>query len=164
MGRRGPPPKPTALKLLQGNPGKRAINAREPKPRGAIARCPDWLDEEGKACWKRLIPELKRMGVITCVDVDALCNYCDSWSRWKRAVLFLQKNGDVYTIKNPDGTAKFIAQLPQVAIARNLLAALLGFQREFGMTPASRSRIVVEQEQSSPGIAEFLGFGISKSA
>jgi phage terminase small subunit len=83
MGRRGPAPKPTALKLLQGNPGKRAINGREPKPKTGMPRCPDWLDEEAKACWKRIVPQLNGMGVLTLIDADALANYCDTWSRWK---------------------------------------------------------------------------------
>ena len=164
MGRRGPPPKPTALRLLQGNPGRRPINPREPEPRKSVPRCPSWLDEEAKECWKRLVPELKRMGVLSCVDADALAAYCDSWSRWKRAVLFLQKNGDVYTVKDGAGKVKYIQQLPQVAIARNLLIALNRYQQEFGLTPASRSRLVVADDNPSNGIAEFLGFGVSRSA
>lgn len=32
MATRGRKPKPTALKLLEGNPGKRPINANEPIP------------------------------------------------------------------------------------------------------------------------------------
>ncbi len=164
MGRRGPPPKPSALKLLQGNPGKRPINEREPRPRGGTPRCPDWLDEEAKACWKRLVPELKRMGVLSVIDADALCAYCDTWSRWKRAVLFLQQNGDVYTVKDESGKAKYVQQLPQVAMARNLLAALNRYQQEFGLTPAARSRLVIQEEQAGPGIAEFLGFGTARSA
>ncbi len=33
MGQRGPAPKPTALRILEGNPGKRPLNASEPRPR-----------------------------------------------------------------------------------------------------------------------------------
>ena len=32
MGRHGPAPEPTALKLVHGNPGKRPINKAEPRP------------------------------------------------------------------------------------------------------------------------------------
>jgi len=164
MGRRGPPPKPTALRVLQGNPGKRPINSREPKPRSGTPRCPSWLDAEAKRCWQRLVPELEAMGVLTGIDGDALANYCDTWSRWKRAVLFLQNNGDVYTIKDETGKVKYVQQLPQVAIARNLLSALNRYQQEFGLTPASRSRLVIEDRGPTLGVAEFLGLGVTRSA
>jgi P27 family predicted phage terminase small subunit len=150
--------------LLQGNPGKRPLNANEPKPKAGVPRCPDWLDDEAKLCWKRTSALLKNLGVITVIDGDALAVYCETWSHWKRTVIFLQKNGDVYTVKDAENKVKYVAQLPQVAIARNLLAALNRYQQEFGLTPASRSRLVIGEEDSSSGIAEFLGFSASRSA
>ena len=51
MGRRGPPPKPTRIRLLQGNPSKRPINKREPKPPDGSPRCPAWLSPEAKRTW-----------------------------------------------------------------------------------------------------------------
>jgi len=151
MGRRGPKPKPTALKLIQGNPGKRAINGFEPKPSLVMPVCPKWLDDEAKNCWRRLAPKLKNMGVLTQIDGDALANYCDAWSRWKRATEFLQKNGDVYTLKDDAGQPKCVAQWPQVAIARNMVLVLNRYQQEFGLTPASRSRISLSPEAAMFG-------------
>jgi P27 family predicted phage terminase small subunit len=159
MGLRGPAPKPTALKILQGNPGKRRLNQNEPKPALGMPRCPAWLDDEAKACWKRIVPQLQAMGVLTLIDADALTNYCDTWSRWKKAVLFIQKNGDVYVQKDESGAIKYIQQLPQVAIARNLLAVLNRYQQEFGLTPAARTRLTIAEQDDSPGLMEFLGFG-----
>ena len=37
---RGRRPKPTRLKLLTGNPGKRPLNDDEPQPQAAIPECP----------------------------------------------------------------------------------------------------------------------------
>ncbi len=165
MGRRGPPPKPTALKILEGNPGKRPLNKREPQPKKDAPRCPAWLNSEAKAAWRRVVPELKHMGVLTCVDGDALAVYCDTWSRWKQAVRFIHENGEVYTIKDDVGRVKYVQQFPQVAIARNLLTALNRYQQEFGLTPASRSRIVTaERAGEGSGILEFLGIGVPRSA
>ena len=144
MGERGPQPTPTALKIMRGNPGHRPINKKEPKPRVGTPCCPSWLDTEAKACWERTVPELEHMGVLTLIDADALAVYCDTWSRWKDAVLFLQKNGAVYTIKDEEGKAKCVQQWPQVSIARNLLAALNRWMREFGMTPSARTSIVAK--------------------
>lgn len=36
-------PKPSALKELEGNPGKRAVNKKEPKPEVLIPSCPNHL-------------------------------------------------------------------------------------------------------------------------
>ena len=39
----GRPPKPTYLKVLEGNPGKRPLNENEPKPKPSAPKCPAWL-------------------------------------------------------------------------------------------------------------------------
>ena len=35
--------KPTAIKKLEGNPGKRKLNTKEPIPAKGMAECPQWL-------------------------------------------------------------------------------------------------------------------------
>ena len=54
MGRRGPPPKPTHIRLLEGNPSKRPINRREPQPEKGAPPCPRWLTAEARVAWKRI--------------------------------------------------------------------------------------------------------------
>src|SRR5437879_3919457 len=68
MGLRGPAPKPTSLVVLEGNRGRRPINDREPKPRAVRPKCPAYLDEAGQKEWKRLIPILTRMRILTEAD------------------------------------------------------------------------------------------------
>ena len=65
MATRGRKPKPTALKVLEGNPGKRPLNDREPVPPKGTLKCPAWLLPEAKKEWKRLAPALEAMGVLT---------------------------------------------------------------------------------------------------
>lgn len=48
MAQRGRKPKPTAVKVLEGNPGKRSLNTREPQPEKKAPRCPSWLEDEAK--------------------------------------------------------------------------------------------------------------------
>lgn len=146
MGRRGPPPEPTRLKVLKGNPGKRPVNPREPEPRPDVPRCPQWLGPEAKAVWKRLVPELKHMRVLSYVDGDALAAYCQTYARWRAAEEFIGKHGEVYTLRDEQGRVRCMQQFPQVAIARQLLQILRSYQQEFGMTPAARSRVVVPGE------------------
>ena len=142
MGRRGPPPKPTALRILNGNAAKRPLNAREPKPAVGTPHCPEWLSEDARKVWKRLVPQLRAMRVLTLVDADALAAYCHSFARWRDAEEFLSKHGMVYPIRDDHGRVKCMQQWPQVSIARNLLLVLRAYQQEFGLTPAARSRIL----------------------
>ena len=44
----GRKPKPTALKKLEGNPGKRKLNTKEPVPDKGMPDCPKWLLPEAK--------------------------------------------------------------------------------------------------------------------
>jgi phage terminase small subunit len=50
----GPKPKPTELKIIEGNPGKRPLNKNEPRPPRLSPQCPNWLLPEAKKEWKRL--------------------------------------------------------------------------------------------------------------
>ena len=43
-----PKPKPTKLKILEGNPGKRPLNLNEPKPKQVVPKCPDWLMDDAR--------------------------------------------------------------------------------------------------------------------
>ncbi len=141
MGRRGPPPQPTKLRLLRGNPGKRPINTREPTLPVAAPSCPEWLSPEAKRIWKEMIPVLEQMRILTLIDRDALTAYCQNYVRWKEAAEFLDQHGDVYPTRDEFGKIKSMQQFPQVAIARNYLQILRAYQQEFGMTPSARTRI-----------------------
>ena len=52
MATRGRKPKPTAIKELEGNPGKHPLNASEPKPKKKAPACPKWLEPEAKKEWR----------------------------------------------------------------------------------------------------------------
>ena len=64
MAQRGRKPKPTALKVLEGNPGGRPLNLNEPKPVKKAPRCPSWLEDEAKKEWKRMGKVLEQLGLL----------------------------------------------------------------------------------------------------
>ena len=144
MATRGRKPKPTALKILEGNPGKRPLNENEPIPPKGNIKCPSWLEPEAKKEWKRLAPSLEAMGVLTQVDLTAFAGYCQAYARWREAEEFLSQHGSIF--KTPSG---YVQQVPQVSIAQQNLKIMQSFATEFGLTPACRARIV-----ASGGAAE----------
>lgn len=139
----GPAPKPTALKVIEGNPGKQKLNAKEPKPTSGKPSCPKWLDERARAEWKRVINELDALGLVAKIDRGVLAGYCYWFARWREAAEFLEENGDSYVMKDESGKIKYVAQFPQVAIARDAFRMMRQCALDFGMTPAARSKIEV---------------------
>ena len=141
MGYRGPVPKPNEIKRAEGNPGKRPLNRYEPQPRLTTPKCPDHLDEHAKREWKRIIPILRRMKVLTEADWMALANLCQTWSTLVKAQEKLTEMGILY--KSPSG---YVMQSPLLAIVNQCVDTITKLSREFGLTPAARSRIIARAE------------------
>jgi len=140
MAQRGRKPKPTVLKELEGNPGKRSLNEFEPKPHKRAPKCPPWLDAEAKKEWKRVAKQLEELGILTEVDMAAFAGYCEAYARWKEAEEFISKHGTI--VKTPSG---YWQQVPHVSIAQTYLKIMIKFCEQFGLTPSSRSRIVSDK-------------------
>ena len=96
----GRKPKPTAVKKLEGNPGKRKLNTKEPIPGKGMPDCPKWLLPEAKEEWKRLCDKLNQMGVLTEIDRAAFASYCQSYARWKEAQEHIDSEGATYETEN----------------------------------------------------------------
>ena len=156
MATRGRKPTPTALKELEGNPGKRKLNDKEPKPNKKDPSCPKWLEEEAKKEWKRLAKKMEAMGILTEVDMAAFAGYCQAYARWKEAEEFITQHGTI--VKTPSG---YWQQVPQVSIAQTYLKVMNRFAEQFGLTPASRSRIVADSTSNAgyDEMEDILGGG-----
>lgn len=141
------PAKPTALKVLEGNPGKRPLNQYEPVTDSSKPVCPSWLCPQAKKEWRRIIPQLHAMGLAAKIDSDALAVYCQTYAKWKEAEEFIAKNGMTYQFPKKDKFGKvvslYIAQWPQVSVARACADQIRMMCSEFGMTPSARARMVV---------------------
>lgn len=59
----GRKPKPTAIKKLEGNLGKRKLNTKEAIPAKGMPDCPGWLLPDAKKEWERLADLMNQMGV-----------------------------------------------------------------------------------------------------
>jgi len=141
---RGRKPKPTHLKLITGNPGRRALNTKEPSLPSALPSPPTHLSDEAKIEWDRVAEDLYRIGILTNIDRAVLAAYCQAYGRWVSAELALTemaKNDEVthgLTVKTINGN---ILQNPMVGMANKAMADMVRYAAEFGMTPSARSRI-----------------------
>ena len=109
---RGRRPKPTRLKVLTGNPGKRPLNANEPRPEAATPECPVELGPVARREWDRMVGELAPLRILTHLDRAALAAYCGAYALWAEATEAIQKYGSM--VKSPSG---YPVQSPYVSIA-----------------------------------------------
>lgn len=141
MARAGRKPKPTAMKELEGNPGRRKLNKREPKVNSGIPVCPSWLLPEAKSEWKRLAKKLHQIGILTVNDRTTFAAYCQSYARWKEANEHLEHEGSVCFTKNG-----FEQPSAWVSIANTSQKLMMQAAAEFGLTPSVRSRLAASSE------------------
>ncbi len=145
----GRPPKPTSLKILAGNPGKRPLNDAEPQPDRIMPEMPKGMSYLAKREWKWMSKALFKIGLLTSVDGKALAMYCESYATWEWATKEKRKHGLLVEepILDKEGMVvgtKFKAN-PAVHIEFNAAKTCKAFLTEFGMTPASRSRLKIEK-------------------
>jgi P27 family predicted phage terminase small subunit len=157
MGIRGPAPKPSGIRLLEGNPAKRALPADEPKPFACAPDMPRYLDSEARREWKRLVPILLAMRVLTEADGVALGSLCQAYSILVRAHKDMRKatkgGGSGLLMKIPSG---YIQQSPLIGIINGQVEIINKISREFGLTPSSRMRLSALPEQTMDALEAKL--------
>jgi P27 family predicted phage terminase small subunit len=140
MGKRGPRPKPTALRMLEGNPSNRALPKNEPKPpalQPSAAAPPRTLDRVGRAEWRRLAPQLQLLGLLTTVDLSALEICCGIYSELRQ--LRAQRRRWLRDKVRRDELWRVDSALDRKGgLYRQYLA-------EFGLTPAARTRVQTDE-------------------
>lgn len=140
-------PTPTAAKQLAGNPGKRPLNKSEPRPVSGIPQPPTHLSGPAKTEWHRLGEELDRLGLISKIDMASFAGYCEQYALWIRAKGVIARKGLTYEVRG------MFRKRPEVGIAADALKQMRQFAIEFGLTPASRSRVQADpKQQPLPGM------------
>ena len=142
---RSSPPKRSAA------PGKRPVNPSEPKPKIEIPLVPEHLTELAKAEWNRIAPVLARLGLLSGLDRAALAAYCTVCGRWVEAEEALKKTGPV--VKSPSGYPMIS---PYLVVANRALEQIRAFMTEFGLSPASRSRIFVNTDEYEDAFESWM--------
>lgn len=183
----GRPPKPTPLKVLEGNRGKRGLNRNEPDPDYLDDLEPSaWLPDAAKVVWRELAFKLRKAKVLTVLDVPSLEKMCVAIATYRRATLavcgaeLIEKNGgaasekgksekasrpigfvslgkagetDAPGLEQPKGEAKAASSAPigaslnpWVIVQSMAFKQATALLREFGMTPAARSRVMIDPQ------------------
>lgn len=133
MGQRGPAPKPTRLKVLQGVTKPSRLPVNEPVPRAGLPEPPGWLSDEARLVWDRTVSELRAMGLAYGADRDSLVIYCTAVVNHARAQQMLDITGPLI-----QGTEGGVVRSPALAAVNHAAVIVNRFAREFGLTPSAR--------------------------
>lgn len=177
-GTRGPLPKPSALKLLEGNAGKRPLDlSAGVNPRVEIPSAPAHLSKDAKKEWKRITPLLEELGLISGLDRSALALYCQAQGRLSEletafnaqvARLVQDKGLDypaaVYETSHAVTPSGYAQQSVIVQLIKSHREQVNRYLMHFGLSPAARGRVqasnYVDPTMTLPGIEDKpTGFG-----
>ena len=146
---KGPHPKSGYLKLVDGNRGRRRLNRAEPKPKPSI---PPPASSSGatRIHSARASTPSTSGGVLADIDRAALAAYCVAYGRWQQAERLLADSELVLTTAKRGTVTN-----PLLRVATRAQADMVRYAAEFGMSPASRSRVRVIDGKPSAEDAFF---------
>ncbi|MCY0919618.1 MULTISPECIES: phage terminase small subunit P27 family [unclassified Streptomyces] len=159
MGRRGPAPKPTPLRVLHGD-RKDRINRDEPQPSELDVEPPAWLSDAAVEVWEQLASDLIAKGVLTAWDVEAYANWCDAVVRRRDAAEHVAEEGAVVEHpvfnKNGDVTGQRMGKNAWLLALDAADAQVQRYAARFGLTPSDRSQLKIGGQQDPAGAERLL--------
>lgn len=135
----GRKPKPAELRIYEGKRGHRPI-PKTVKPKADYPAMPE-MDSVATEEWKRVVPELYKLGLLTNIDIVAMEGYCRTYSKYLKA----SEKADT----TEEGLRWASKELQYLKELRLLMS-------EFGMTPSSRSRVTAKEEAISSDWEKLL--------
>jgi P27 family predicted phage terminase small subunit len=142
---------PTAIRVATGNPSQRPLPQGEPQATRGEPTMPTFLSARAQQVWIETVPVLLQLGTLTTADGDALTAYCETYVTWRMAQESIDKDGII--IDSPQGKRKN----PAVNVADSSLKQLRSLMGEFGLTPASRTRIKSNNPEAQSVFSRLLG-------
>ncbi|HEY8636960.1 MAG TPA: phage terminase small subunit P27 family [Candidatus Limnocylindrales bacterium] len=152
MGRRGPAPTPTKVKMLRGETRPSRLNLHEPMPSPDVPKMPADMDAAAKLVWRRVLRDMRHTGVIRAADTDVLRAYCESVARYQHAARLLGQSGPLVR-----GQRGELVKNPLHQIVRDNADEIRQFARELGLSPSARVGLRIEPEQAGDSFDPDLG-------
>lgn len=139
MAQKGPKPKPTQLRILEGNPSRRPLPKNAPQPAVGLPQPPKDLSATGKQIWRSLAKQLTSCKIATKLDAAAFELLVRAMTDHHDASAEVARSGAVWM--DGDGAIPKFAYSPYWVIQQRSFKAVVSLLREFGMTPSARTGV-----------------------
>jgi P27 family predicted phage terminase small subunit len=150
MGKRGPAPMPTGLKVLHGEKRAERLNPGAPKPNGGLTM-PTGMSTRAKAVWRRQVKAMAGTGVLTAADVYSLRCFCEAVVRYEQAAQMLESSGPL-TVGQKNNEIRH----PLGQIVRDNAMLIRTFARDLGFLPSAREGLRVRDDEERDPLADWI--------
>lgn len=147
----GRPPKPKAIKELQGThrksrdlPDEMTVPALK-----SVPMPPEDLPQAAHSVWYRVAAELQALKVLSSLDLDMLKAYCYQVHLMDLALHHIETEGLTIIMQNKGGGI-YPVKSPYIAIYNDALTQSRSLAIQFGLTPSSRTKIATGQVKETP--------------
>jgi P27 family predicted phage terminase small subunit len=139
-----------------GSAAPAGIHRRGLLPSGGAPASPPWLSREAKAEWRRIVPELERLSLLSTLDRAVLADWCSTWGHWVEVSRLLDTSAATAPDPtHPDRPSGGLRRHPLWSVYVSLSSQLSSLAKELGLSPAARARMTVpEIEPPDDGILD----------
>ena len=144
---RGRKPTPTFLRVIRGNPSKRAMPKREPVPHGDLLKAPEFLSDAQRRYWTQAIAALPP-GLLKRSDSPLLAGFVMAY-----ATAIECNDKMAYTslvIGVGPKSSRVLMGNPYERIRRQNISLMVKIASEIGLSPVSRTRIELSPDSGAP--------------
>ena len=163
---RGRKPKPTSLKLSEGDPGhigvrklRESLEAQPLATRG-LPECPRHLKGAARRVWRFLAEELRDMGLDYRCDALGLEGLSVMYARAIEADEVVRRDGLTIEVSVMDPEGKVIRKEtkpnPAISLSKEAWKLVRSFATEFGLSPVARTRVKVTPPNDDDDLEKLL--------
>jgi phage terminase small subunit len=138
--------------MINGNPSRRPFNDREPNYSAGVPDRPSGMTPAARKVWDALVAEMAPTGVLRTVDAGALVQLCEDQAmldELRKGLHAMAKEFASQARKQkkplPGNALTMMSRTAEgrrtLSSIRELSAQIIVQRREFGLTPASNSRV-----------------------
>lgn len=147
---RGRKPKPSYLKVLDGNAGRRPLNEDEPQAKAPLTRePPHWFSEGQREIFLKAVADAPD-GLLKDLDESTFVGWCVAYDNFRQASDAVNRYGQF--VKGPGGRPSVN---PALAVQNKQNLIMVKLAAEMGFTPSSRSRVKIDAAKGKGQANQF---------
>lgn len=142
--------KPTEVKIAQGNPGRRRVEAVTVVAGRKVPRMPAYLSPRAKTAWKQLVTDMQAANILDGADWPLVETAANTIAMYRHAVEMTNKEGMI-----AEGQKGNLTTSPWYRIASEQSKEIRQLLDHLGIGPSARARLGLQVSAKKSMVAEM---------